>query len=592
MRRPASEDARVKNLLVATAVLAAAVALLVALTLPPKRLSLQIPSPDHSVPGIVHVHSNRSDGQSSPDEIAAAAARAGLRFVVFTDHGDATRAPEPPVYKSGVLCVDAVEISTTGGHYIALDMPAAPYPLAGEPRDVADDVRRLGGFGIVAHPDSPKPELQWRDWSVPFDGVETLNLDTSWREWVQQAQTGAIFSRGRWSAWRTLASALMDYPFRPPETIASLTRPDARLDTLMSGLKGHRRIVTIAGADAHARLAVRGDPADSGLSLPIPGYEQTFKTLSVHVMPEQAFTMNARKDAAMLLRAIRSGHLYTAIDGIATPPSFDFTATNTFGTVHEGDVLGAGDPVTLRVRSNAPAAFTTLVFADGRVLSGGHHEPDVTVAAPADPAVYRVAIVATGRRSPMVWLRSNPIYVRGSEPDAAVPPAAHAAATASQAIFDGTSTAGFHLEHDPDSRAAIEASRTIGGSELRLRYALAGGVAAGQYAALVYDTPAGLAADRLTFTVRAEHPMRISIQVRVPGTDDRAAGERWQRSVYVGAFDQERTVFFDDMTPAGATRTPVPRLAEVRSIIFAIDTVNTQPGASGRLWIKRAALER
>jgi len=122
----------VKNLLVATAVLAAAVALLVALTLPPKRLSLQIPSPDHSVPGIVHVHSNRSDGQSSPDEIAAAAARAGLRFVVFTDHGDATRAPEPPVYKSGVLCVDAVEISTTGGHYIALDMPAAPYPLAGD----------------------------------------------------------------------------------------------------------------------------------------------------------------------------------------------------------------------------------------------------------------------------------------------------------------------------------------------------------------------------------------------------------------------------------------------------------------------------
>ena len=57
--------------------------------------------------------------------------RAGLKFIVVTDHGDATRAPDPPVYRDGVLCLDAVEISTAGGHYIALDMPKAPYPLGG-----------------------------------------------------------------------------------------------------------------------------------------------------------------------------------------------------------------------------------------------------------------------------------------------------------------------------------------------------------------------------------------------------------------------------------------------------------------------------
>src|SRR5919198_193447 len=104
------------------------------------------------------------------DEVARAAARAGLRFLIFTDHGDGTRPPDPPAYRSGVLCLDGVEISTTGGHYIAVDMPAAPYPLAGEPRDVVEDVRRLGGFGVVAHPDSPKLQLQWTDWTVPFDG--------------------------------------------------------------------------------------------------------------------------------------------------------------------------------------------------------------------------------------------------------------------------------------------------------------------------------------------------------------------------------------------------------------------------------------
>ena len=86
-----------------------------------------------------------------------------------------------------MLCLDGVEISTTGGHYIALDMPAAPYPLGGEARDVVEDVRRLGGFGIAAHPDSPKPELRWREWDAPFDGIEILNLDTSWRLWAEQA---------------------------------------------------------------------------------------------------------------------------------------------------------------------------------------------------------------------------------------------------------------------------------------------------------------------------------------------------------------------------------------------------------------------
>src|SRR5438105_15501078 len=123
-----------------TAALAAAVVVFAAVTLPPKRLTLAAAS-DDTVPGIVHVHTIRSDGRGTPDEIAAAAARAGLKFVVFTDHGDATRLPDRPMYRSGVLCLDGVEISTTGGHYIAIDMAEAPYPLGGEASDGVEDVR-------------------------------------------------------------------------------------------------------------------------------------------------------------------------------------------------------------------------------------------------------------------------------------------------------------------------------------------------------------------------------------------------------------------------------------------------------------------
>ena len=101
------------------AVLVAAVTAFITSTIPPKHLSLANPAPDDAIPGVIHVHSVRSDGRGTPDEIAEAAARAGLKFVVITDHGDGTRAPEPPAYRHGVLCLDAVEISTSADVQIA-----------------------------------------------------------------------------------------------------------------------------------------------------------------------------------------------------------------------------------------------------------------------------------------------------------------------------------------------------------------------------------------------------------------------------------------------------------------------------------------
>lgn len=578
-----------KRLLVGTAALVAAVAVLIAASLPQRRLELAA-SRDGTIPGVLHVHTNRSDGRSGPDEVAAAAARAGLKFLVFTDHGDATRPPDPPTYRSGVLCLDGVEISTTGGHYVAIDMPASPYPLAGEARDVIEDVRRLGGFGIAAHPDSPKVELQWREWDEPFDGVELLNPDTSWRLWVQQT-AGPQNAPGpsRWRARRTLGLSLLDYPFRPAETIASLMQLEAPVSAVQrwATVATRRRIVAIAGIDAHAQLALRGDPGENGFSLPLPGYEPSFRVLSVHVTTDRPLSGNAAVDASTLVRAIRNGHLYAAVDGVATPPSFEFSATNAHGTVHEGDEIAAGGPVTLRVLSNAPPTFTTVVWTGSRVLSGDHHEPQFTVDAPPEPAVYWVEIRSTGRADPMTWVRSNPIYVRGSELARRL--SRRSPASAGESIFDGTSVAAWRTEHDALSAGAVELATSVTANETRFRFALAGGVAVGQFSALVYDVPPnGFVADRVTFTTRAERPMRISVQLRGgEGVED-----RWQRSVYLDTFEQEHTVYFDDCLPVGVTHTVKAPPRSVRSLMFVVDTTSSKPGTSGRLWIKKAALQK
>jgi hypothetical protein len=564
------------RLLVVTAALAAAVAVLVVLTIPPRRIALGAIS-DGTIPGIIHVHSNRSDGSSSPDDIAAAAARAGLKFLVFTDHGDATRAPDPPTYRSGVLCLDGVEISTTGGHYVAIDMPAAPYPLAGEARDVVEDVRRLGGFGIVAHPDSPKRELRWTEWTAPFDGIELLNPDTSWR--IIAAQPSRR-TRAR------LVAALFDYPFRAPETIANLIQPSASIFSWLA-VAERRHIVAIAGVDAHAKIDLRGDPADvRGIwSLPLPGYESSFKTMSIHVTAERPLSGNAATDAAVLTRALRAGHLYTAVDGLATPPAFEFSATNGFGTVHEGDELAAGSPVTLHVRSNAPPDFTTIVHEGPRAVTSVRDPQDLTVHASDKPAVYWVEILSSDRTHEIVWLRSNPIYVRGAAP--LTQPPKRPPATVTIPMFSGTALDGWRVEHDPTSLSAVDLGTAVGGHDLRFRYGLSGGPPAGQVAALVADTPRGIAPNaQLAFTIRAESPLRISVQLR----GGAGGNERWERSVFVDRFDQERTVYFDELTPVGATQTWKPPLETIRSVLFVVDTTNTKPGASGTVWIRKVDL--
>ena len=560
-----------------TAAVVAAVAVLVALSLPPARLTLEPSFADGTVSGIVHVHTNRSDGRSSPDQIAEAAARAGLKFLVFTDHGDATRAPDPPTYRAGVLCLDAVEISTQGGHYLALDMPAAPYRLGGDARGVVEDVRRLGGFGVVAHPNSPKSDLSWDDWDAPFDAIEWLNPDTSWRVKIRTSGW-----RPRWN----IVTALAGYVFRSPETIAHLLGGTELGLARWESFAHRRRVVLLAGADAHARLALTSnEPSSRGISLPLPAYEVSFRALSVHARVDRPLTNDASRDAVTIMQAFRRGHVYTAIDGIASPPSFRFTASNAKGMADEGDALEAGGAVTLRVRSNAPSSFLTLLWRDGELLTTVRDEVDVTRSAPDGPAIYRAAIVAPPELGSIPWIVSNPIYLGVDFPR---PMPAVNVVSDSRPIFDGRTTKWWRTEADASSSATMDLSATLTGAELRMAYNLSSGPSTGPYASLAVELPDGAAPyDRVTFTARAERPLRILVQFQPLGRQ-----EGWQQSVYLDASSREYTLRFDEAAPMRSGRASRPDARNIHDILFVVDTTHTKPGTSSRLWLESAALQR
>jgi hypothetical protein len=567
----------VRRALWSLAALAAAVAITTLVSLPAARLDLPAVD-DGTVAGSLHIHTNRSDGGGSPDEIAAAAARAGLKFIVFTDHGDATRQPDPPAYRSGVLCIDAVEISTAAGHYVALGMPAAPYPLGGEPRDVVEDVRRLGGFGIAAHPDSPKDGLRWGDWSARVDGIEILNPDTSWR--AQVLEPGV---RGKFE----LLTALGTYPLRPAETIADLLGEPSDLLDRWDMLTARRAVVGIAGVDAHAKLSPFDlDPGDNRYALPFPGYETVFRTLSVHVTPGRPLTGDASSDADALVSAIRAGHLYTAVDAIASPASFEFSASNG-ATAHEGEELPPSDgTMTLRVKSNAPASFQVTIWHGRRALAT-RREATFTVTAPSAPGAYRVEIRAADRAGDPLWLVSNPIYVRGRLPPDEDP---EAASLPDAAQLFPAEPFGWSVEHDPASKADLEVVPGKDGPEMRFTYALAPDAGVRPAVAIAAPPQSIPPNSRLALRMRSEHPMRIAVQLR--GGADPGREERWQRSVYVDDRERSVVVDFGDMMPVGATRSPRAPLDQTPSVVLMVDTTNAKAGASGQIWISRAAFQR
>jgi len=543
-----------------TAALVAAVLVSVTFALlPPPRLATPSPSWQTSptdVRGVFHVHTRRSDGTGSMEDVAAAAAKAGLQFVIVTDHGDAVRRPDPPVYRSGVLCIDAVEISTTGGHYAALGLAPSPYPLAGEPRDVADDVRRLGGFGVVTHPLSGKTELAWRGWDVPFDGIEWLNGDSLWRE--------APLPRLLQAGWT--------YCFRPVGSVASLYQRPQTLAKL-AALVGGRRVVVLAGTDAHARLGFRDGPEPyvNPVFLRVPSYQVMFEVASLRVRLPRPLSRNAPSDADAVVAAIRAGHVHSVVDAIAGPAAFEFSAISGGVSAAEGDVLTMSDPVIVRARANVPAGGWLVLFRNGvqvhRVAA-----QELTYASD-QPGHYRAEawVPAHGREGFVPWVVGNPIYVGGLGSAQAPPQPDMTGPTFWLEVFDPL----WGVEHDEGSQATIERE----GGRIALRYALGRGTAVAPYAALSFTTSIDGRATGIAFRAAADRPMRLSIQLRVPTQGD---GHRWQRSVYLDPTVREIVIPFAEMRAVGATPARSPQLAGVRTVLFVVDTVNTRPGSAGR----------
>jgi hypothetical protein len=435
---------------------------------------------------------------------------------------------------------------------------------------VIEDVRRLGGFGVAAHPGSPRPSLAWQDWDAPIDGIEWLNADSEWRD----------------EARIPIARALLTYLIRAPQSMATLL--DRPVDVLRQWdrLTSTRRVVGLAGTDAHARLGLRqtGDPDTSTFHLRLPGYESSFRAFSNHVVLDGPLSGEADQDAVRLISAIRNGRVYSVIDALATPGSLTFSATSGPDSATAGDSLPIGGDVLLHATANAPPRTTLVLLRDGdrvhEVTDGPLHTNGGT-----DPGVYRIeAYVSKAPGGPAIpWIVSNPIYA-GLTPRLAIPairnPQSRIPARAGEADAEKGAQDASVVEVAPMMEP--QARTFAGDPAIRWKFGLSPGTPAGQFAAVAIPVSPALGDfDRVRFRVTASRPMRLWAQLRAPVGDT----ERWGRTFYADTESRVIDLPFAAFAAIGETSSPRAPLDRVSHLLFVADTLNTLPGTGGTVTI-------
>lgn len=513
------------------------------------------PLPSTSVLLAFHVHTTRSDGTGTVDEVAAAAAAAGLRAVVLTDHGDGTRTPDPPRYLHGVLVLDGVEISTWGGHYAAVGARPSRYPLGGAPASVVEDVARLGGLGIVAHPGSSKGELRWRGWDAAFDGLEWLNADSEWRDRP-----------------RDLWSALITYPWRAPGTIASLLHRPAFELREWDRRTAQRPIVGLAAHDAHARLGLRGasEPYDGWVALRAPGYAPMFRAFSNVLQLSRPLDGDAAHDADAVIDGLRRGSAYAVVQAGEAPPDVRFTASSGGQVASIGQHLVPVGPTTWTSLVEAPDSATSTLVCDGRPVmsAAGGRLSWTTIEA---PGACRLEVAVHGSDL-APWVLTNPIYVRPTLATGA--PSTLGTPRVIVPIAGSGRTDGWTAETATDSTVQLGDGDTAG--RVRLTWQLGSGREA--FAAIRVATPPALRDfDRLIVRASADRPMRVWLQLRTPAD----GGRRWGRSLYLDETPREVALPLSSFMPLDATSAPGVPLDQVSALLLVVDTVHARPGDRG-----------
>jgi hypothetical protein len=350
----------------------------------------------HEHVGLIHLHSEYSgDAQGSYAELARIAGEHRLDFMIVTDHNtiEAIADGMEGVYDK-TLVLTGVESTRPQGYLLGLGITDCQVARTDPTETFLSLVEGQGGFVVMAHArNSPWP------WKGSIDtrmgGIEIIDF-------ADQIYDASLAGK---------VMAALSFPVNRRYAFLSLYHRPRSVIALWDAVSAQRPFVGIFASDIHQNLKIFGK------RYKFPKAKDLMPFALNHLICPRKLSGDFRTDRETAYAAIRSGHLFMAVDLLGDARGFMFSAQQDSGHGIMGDVLRAGEKTLFTVtfpEIACPRKLHVDVYHDGKKI---FTKPARSFRFQSSlPGAYRVEVVVNvpnfwGRGREVTWIYSNPIHL-------------------------------------------------------------------------------------------------------------------------------------------------------------------------------------
>lgn len=349
--------------------------------------------------GVINVHTKKSSGGLSVQEVIKAASKAELDYIVLNEEDPVGR-KQPPAINFGKLTVlYGLELSYGSSSMLYTDLyNERTFTSHSEIQVFLSDFFENGGDELVvlAHP--KRPAYEWQG-AKPnhLSGMEVLNLREVWRQYWNENKLSFIGS-------------LLFYPFNPNlfflDIYSDQTLSTKQWDLWTQDMKTSGYV----GSDVTSKLRIF-----KKYHINFPGYKSIFDMARNHVVLEEELV--GPKKEQTILKALKEGQFYFSIDIFGSPKGFMFYAeskkSNKKNMMGSEVLLSETKSLNIKI-PNILKKFQVILLKDGKRILTKRSGFDYEL---KEPGVYRVELRVKPvfpifrNQKWMPWVFSNPIYV-------------------------------------------------------------------------------------------------------------------------------------------------------------------------------------
>jgi hypothetical protein len=263
--------------------------------------------------GVFSVHTGRShDAHGTREQVASAAASAGLDFVVTGDHPPDVRRPDwtlwEPAFFEGVYVDGGVELrAPDAGKVLVMGVDSTYKRWQGTMGSFVDFLDSQETTAMVVHGRGPRGSEFW-----VHDGVDGLE---GW-EVLDISEFSRARARGPWSLYHLILS-LVGFPFGlADESLLHFMREGFETPTVAAydSLRQAGPLTATAGLNVHPKLKV-------GRVL-VPSYGPFFRTLVSHLALDRELPDDPLLAQEQMMEGVRRGELFISLGDHANAKGF------------------------------------------------------------------------------------------------------------------------------------------------------------------------------------------------------------------------------------------------------------------------------